>query len=157
MGKISPEEAKRATIAALLRAQVPITKIAEQEKVSRPTIYAVKRRLESGDFSRKKRVNPPNPKLTPEALEDIKSSFEANSTTSIRKMAKFKDMSEGTVRNALKKLGMQSRVRPPRQLLTGVQKERRVERGSKLLNWIKRGGNGKKVRIFTDEKNFYVL
>ena len=103
MGKISPEEAKRATIAALLRAQVPITKIAEQEKVSRPTIYAVKRRLESGDFSRKKRVNPPNPKLTPEALEDIKSSFEANSTTSIRKMAKFKDMSEGTVRNALKK------------------------------------------------------
>ena len=157
------QEAKRIAVAALLRAQVPISKIAKQEKVSRPMIYDVKRRLESSDpsdslsnLSRKKRKNPPNLVLSPELLEDIKSSFEADCTISIRKMAKIKGVSEFTIRSALKKLGMQSRVRPPKQLLTGVQKERRVERGSKLLNWLKRGGNGKKVKIFTDEKNFNV-
>ena len=72
MGKIGQEEAKRLAIAALLRAQVPITKIAEQEKVSRPTIYAVKQQIEAGgDLTRKTRTIV-NSKLTPEALEEIK-------------------------------------------------------------------------------------
>ena len=161
MGKVSPQEVKRAAIVALLRAQVPKTKIAEQENISTVAVWKIQKRLEAGDyddddFSRKKRTNPPNPKLTPEALEDIKKSFEADCTVSIRNMAKIKGMSEGTIRNAMKKLDLQSRVRPPRQLLTGVQKERRVERGSRLVNWLKRGGNRKKVKIFTDEKNFNV-
>ena len=67
----------------------------------------------------------------------------------------MKGMSERTLRRGLEMLDMKSRVRPRRQLLTGVQKERRLERGSRVLNWCKRGGNGKKVKVFTDEKNFY--
>ena len=45
MATISPQETKRAGVAALLHAQVPISTIA------RAMIYAVKRRLESGDPS----------------------------------------------------------------------------------------------------------
>ena len=45
MATISPQEAKRVVVAALLCAQVPISTIA------RAMIYAVKRRLESGDPS----------------------------------------------------------------------------------------------------------
>ena len=45
MATICPQEAKRIVVAALLCAQVPISTIA------RAMIYAVKRRLESGDPS----------------------------------------------------------------------------------------------------------
>ena len=156
MPNIKSEEAKRIGIAALLRVQVPIPQIAEQENVARSTVYAIKRRLEAdGNLSRKATSISPR-KLTPEVLEDVKSSFEATPTTSIRKMAKIKNIPATTLRRGLNKLGLQSKVRPRRQLLTGVQKTKRVEKGGKLVNWIKRGGNGKLVKVFTDEKNFYV-
>ncbi len=32
----------------------------------------------------------------------------------------------------------------------------RVKRSKILLNWIKRGSNGKKIRIFSDEKLFII-
>ena len=51
MATISPQEAKRVVVAALLCAQVPKSTIARQEKVSRAMIYDIKRRLESGDPS----------------------------------------------------------------------------------------------------------
>ena len=51
MATISPQEAKRVAVAALLRAQVPISTIARQEKVGRAMIYDVKRHHESSDPS----------------------------------------------------------------------------------------------------------
>ena len=51
MATISPQETKRAEVAALLHAQVPISTITRQEKVGRAMIYDVKRHLESGDPS----------------------------------------------------------------------------------------------------------
>ena len=71
---ISPQEAKRKELRlqALLRAQVPISTIARQEKVSRAMIYDIQRHLESGDpsdslssLSRKKRTNLPKLVLEP--------------------------------------------------------------------------------------------
>ena len=51
MATISPQEAKRVVVAALLHAQVLISTIARQEKVGRAMIYDIKRRLESDDPS----------------------------------------------------------------------------------------------------------
>ena len=51
MAAISPQEAKRVAVAALLCAQVPKSSIARQEKVGRAMIYNIKRCLESGDPS----------------------------------------------------------------------------------------------------------
>ena len=51
MATISPQEAKRVVVAALLCAQVPKSTIARQEKVGRAMLYDIKRRLESGDPS----------------------------------------------------------------------------------------------------------
>ena len=82
--------------------------------------------------------------------------MEANSETSIRKMAKIKNMSPRTLRCGMVTLEMSSRVRSRRQLLTGAQKERRLVKGTKVHKWIKDRGYMKKVRVFTDEKKFYV-
>lgn len=155
MGKISPEHIKREVIAGLLRAEVPITKIAEQQNVDRKTVYNIKKRLEtSGDLSRKQRTTPPHEKLTPPVLEDLKASFEASPHTSITQMGKIKSLSPMTVSRGVKKLGMQSRVRPPRHLLTDGLKLKRLERGRGLVNWMKNCQNAKLVRVFSDEKNF---
>ena len=71
---ISPQEAKRKELRlqALLRAQVPISTIARQEKVGRAMIYDIQRHLASGDpsdslssLSRKKRINLPKLVLEP--------------------------------------------------------------------------------------------
>ena len=51
MASISPQEAKRVAVAALLCAQVPKSTIVRQEKVSRAMIYDIKHCLESGDPS----------------------------------------------------------------------------------------------------------
>ena len=53
MATISPQEAKRVTVAALLCAQGPKSIFAKQEKVDRALIYDIKPRLESGDPSDK--------------------------------------------------------------------------------------------------------
>ena len=51
MATISPQEAKRVAVPALLCAQVPKSTIARQEKVGRAMIYDIKCCLESGDHS----------------------------------------------------------------------------------------------------------
>ena len=157
MAKTSSEQKKRELIAELLRAQVPNNKIATQLNVDPKTIYNVKKRLEgNGDLSRKQRTTPSHLKLTEPVLEDIRDSFAASPHTSINKMAKIKELSATTIKTALKKLDLKSKVRPKKFLLTTSLKEKRLGKSKKVVNWLKRPGNGKKVKVFSDEKNFYV-
>ena len=157
MAPVSPELLKRERIASLLRASVPQNKIAELEKVSPTTVYKVKKRMEAGgNLNRKKRVTPNRLVLTPPVLKDIKASYGANKTISINKMAKIKDLKVTTLKRGLKKLGLKSRVRPRRHLLTSNQKVKRLERCQKILSFIKSKKYAKLVRIYSDEKNFTV-
>ncbi len=81
--------------------------------VSRATVFRVKKCLEQGeDLSHKHRGPPSNKKMDNDMLEDIRRSFETASTTSMRKMAMEKEVNPATMRNAVKQLGMASRVRP---------------------------------------------
>ncbi len=72
----------------------------------------------------------------------------------MRKMAKDMDMSHTTMVKAVKDLGMVSRVRPLRHLLTEQQKEKRLECCKKMLTWMKHHGGT--VKIFSDKKTFTV-
>ena len=74
--------------------------------------------------------------------------------TSMRALAKERDVSDSTVRLAVADLGLKSYVRRERQLLTTVGKEKRFRKGKALLSWLK--GHGGVVKIFTDEKNWTV-
>jgi hypothetical protein len=66
-------------------------------------------------------------------------------------------MHERTMRHVIRgDLGMKSRAVVTKNRITEVQKGTRVERSRKILNWIKKPENAKKVRIFSDEKLFCV-
>ena len=157
MGKVYKEqEVKRLRIADLLRAQTPINKIAEIVEVDRKTVFNVKCRLAADDdLSHKSSGPPPNKKLTPEFLEGLKADFKANPFISINKMAKIKGVASSTLSLGVKKVGMKSKVRPLRQLLTGAQKAKRKVISSKLVSKLKKLKRGI-VKIFSDKKNFTV-
>ena len=73
----------------------------------------------------------------------------------MRKMAKELNVSECTIRNGVKDLGACSYVRRRRQLLTAKSKMARVERGKKLINWLKKKRLST-VLFFSDKKNWTV-
>ena len=79
MAIICPKEAKRIVVAALLLAQVPISTIA------RAMIYAVKRRLESGD---------PSDSLSREEAEACKTPHSSRETLKASIRAAWANMSK---------------------------------------------------------------
>ena len=94
--------------------------------------------------------------MTNEFLETLEDRFEVNPTHSIRKTAKEEmGVSETTIRNGLKKLGMVSKVWPTRPLLTKKTIETRLFKAKRLLNQIKKQKSDT-VKIFSDKKIFTV-
>ncbi len=93
--------------------------------------------------------------MTENFLEKLAKAVEKAPTTSIRKHAKILKVSEGTVRNGLKKLGKRSMVRPPVPLLTERLKQLRIERSKRLLSKLKKLDPAT-VKIFSDKKIFTV-
>ena len=159
VGKMSPKtknfEARRQRIADLLRAQVPYKQITEITGASKPAIIRVKRKLEAGVTLERPPQEPANKKRTEAFLNEVKTAFEESPQTSIRKMAKFKGVAPSTIGIAIKDVGMASRVRPSRQLLTTKQKEARVTKGKKVISALKKKPR-KTVMLFSDKKNFPV-
>ena len=89
--------------------------------------------------------------MTNEFLETLEDRFEVNPTHSIRKTAKEEmGVSETTIRNGLKKLGMVSKVWPTRPLLTKKTIETRLFKAKRLLNQIKKQKSDT-VKIFLRE------
>ena len=70
-------------------------------------------------------------------MNDLRESFEASPGTSMREMAKLKGVANSTIQKAVADLGIASRVRPSRQLLTPKQKEARVTKGKTPVSALK--------------------
>lgn len=123
----------------LLDAQVPVKDIMKIVKCSRSLIFKVKKKKKDGeDLSRKAGSGGHNKIVDDEFLSGVASEIEAVPTRSMRKMAKDLRVSEGTIRKAVGILGAHSYVRRRRQLLTTATKNSRVERGKRLLSWLKK-------------------
>ena len=152
-------EARRQRISDMLRAHVAVKTIMEITGASSASIYKLKAKLEAGksveSVVKHKSKPTPNKKLTPAFLADLKARYTANPSISMRKMAKIVGVGEKTIRRGVKELGMASKVRPRRQLLTGKQKEKRTVRSKKILSALKKKTRST-VLICSDKKMFYV-
>ena len=73
----------------------------------------------------------------------------------MRKMAKVMGVSPWTIRKGVKALGMASRIRPRRQLLTAKQKEARLSRAKTIRRALKKK-QASTVTIYSDKKLFTV-
>ena len=146
-------EAKRQRIADLLRAVVPIPQICDLVEVKKSLVYNVRKKLRDGQaLERKKGSGGRNKKRSDEFLTRLKAEIEANPTISMRKLSKMFEVSKTTIMTAVKAdLGAFSYVRRRRQLLTEKVRGLRVEKGKKLLWWMKKN-DGSIVRIFSDKK-----
>ena len=158
MGKIptvSSQEAKRLRVADLLRAQVKYTQIMEIVGVSRHMIADVRRRLEAGDdLKEKPRVG--NGKiLTPAFLSSLEDNFKEDPFKSVRKMAIERGVCPQTILNGLKKLHMESRVRPHRHFISQTTQFTRVTKAKLLLAQLKKKPKSTHI-IFSDKKMFRV-
>ena len=149
------QEAKRQRLSDLLPAHVTYSEIRRITGASLSTISAVKRRLEAGSDLKAPRRGGKTQILTDEFLEALEGWFEANPTHSIHKTAKEMGVSEKTIRNGLKKVGMVSKVRPRKPLLTQKTIETRLFKAKRLLHQLKKQKSGT-VRIFSDKKIFTV-
>ena len=153
------EEAKRQRVADLLCAHVTYWEITRITGVSSRTISKVKKRLDAGgDLKKAARPSGQSGKakiLTEAFLQDLEAWFEANPTMSICKTAKEMKVDDKTIRNGLKKIGMVSKVRPSRPLLTEKTTNTRLFKAKRLLYQLKKQKPGT-VRIFSDKKIFTV-
>lgn len=92
---------------------------------------------------------------TPEMIKSIRNKIAYNPHRSFRKMAREAGIDPKTVRKIVREdLGMKSYCIQKRQLLTDVQKQKRLDCSRKLLRRLKNGDLNKFV--FTDEKLFTV-
>jgi len=148
--------ARRQAIVELLRAGHGVKETAEQMGVDRKTVSRVRDNFEvTGTVKRKVGSGGHNAKRSEEVLTGLACEIEASPTTSMRQMAKNLDVSARTIRRAVKDLGAFSYVRRRRQLLSDALKARRLDKGTKLLNWLKSQPRST-IRIFSDKKNWTV-
>ncbi|QQP50248.1 Transposable element tcb2 transposase [Caligus rogercresseyi] len=118
--------------------------------IARSTIYSIKKLYdESGGYVRRTgNCGRPKSVRTADLVGKIKKQVKDQPNNSVRGLAKKNDITESTMRNLVRfDLGMRSRAVVPVQMLTVIQREKRLERSKKILNWLK---------IFSDEKNFVV-
>ncbi len=148
-------EAKRQRISHLLDAEVSVKDIAGIVECSERLVYKVKRlKREGKGLARSPGSGGLNKIRTEDFLTGVACEIEASPTSSMRNMAKTLGVDEKTIRTSVKNLGAVSYVRRKRQLLTEAIKIRRVEKGKKLLSWMK--SNSSIIRIFSDKKNWTV-
>jgi len=146
---------KRQRVSDLLDAAVPITDIVKIVECHKSFVFKVKAMKKAGkSLARSPGSGGHNKIRSEEFLTGVACAIEADPTASIRSMAKDLGVSEKTIRRSVGDLGAFSYVRRKRQLLTEATKARRVEKGRKLLNWLK--SNSSTVRIFSDKKNWTV-
>ena len=150
---VSSQEAKRLRVVDLLRAQVKYARIMEIVGVSRRMIADVRRRLEAGDDLKEKSRGGHGKILTKKFLSDLEAAYKEDPFKSIRKMAIEKKVCPQTIVNGLRKIDMESRVRPHRQFLSETTQFTRVTKAKKLLSQLKKKPKST-VIIFSDKKLF---
>ena len=118
------------------------------------TVYNVLRRLKDrGSVEHKAGAGRPVSQLTKANLTKIRAKVRRTPNKSIRKMSREMGMDEKTMRNGLKSMGIKSRAKTKRFLLTDKLKASRLERARKIMGVLKKK---KPVLLFTDEKYFTV-
>ena len=137
----------------MLCAQVPTSKIIEVVGVSKPLISRVRARLEAGEDLTEKKHGGQNKILTKTFLKRLEKEFKANPFISAGEKAKEKGVSLRTVLRGLKKIDMESRVRPHRHFLSETTQYTRVMKAKRLLNRLKKR-KADTVIIFSDKKMF---
>lgn len=150
------EEQKRQTIVELARAGRSAKEIIEATNYPKATVYRVlKVFLESGRVMRSKHKPRRDRIRTATFVANLKKSIHRNPTTSLATLAKRRNVSDSTVRRAVKvNLGYKSRARGVKHLLTDKMKATRVERSKKILSSLKHTGGF--IQFFSDEKMFTV-
>lgn len=150
------EQRRRDTIAELARAGKNSQEIRSATGYAKSTVNDVLRRLsERGDVRRKPGKTRSDCKRTKHFLASLKQSIERNPTTPQTKLAKKKNVSRKTIQNAIKDLGMVSRARTKKHILTKAMMNIRLERCKKILASLKHLPAGT-VQFFSDEKIFTV-
>lgn len=154
---MSAQEQKRRIIAELLGAGVHPKAVAEQLKVGIASVYRVKAAIKSNaNLGRKSGSGRPRSARTPATVRAVQRKIRVDPNRSIRKLAREHGISRMAMHELVTvDLGLQSLTRPVRPLITEAQKEKRLQRARRLLNWIKGPGAGKTI-VFSDEKVFTV-
>ena len=144
-------EAKRHRISALIDANISTQEITCLKCCSRALVAKVKR-LKSNNQSLacKPGSGGHNLKRTEEFLLTVAAAVEADPTTSIHRLAQATGTSTATIWRTTKELGLVSYHHRRRQFLSNRSKELRVEKGRKLLAWVR--DNPSTVQIFSDKK-----
>ncbi len=147
---MTSERDKHVEMSALLRAEMQIAEIARKVGVSRPTIYAVKKRLEEKEMLDRKAGSGKKRILD---LEEVKEATMAEPRKLIRAHALDVGVLAWTMSRAMKAVGGKSLVMVERPLLTPDMKNKQLHRCQGLLNNIK--STSGRV-IFSDEKTWTV-
>ncbi len=88
-------------------------------------------------------------------IKAVKRNIEKDPRTGIRQLAKAHNMAPSSMLELVRKdLNLVLKAVTPCQTLTTAQREKRLKRAKKKLNWMK--SNSGKVVVFSDEINFYV-
>ena len=131
-------EAKREPVAALLDVGLKHGQICEVTGVSMRFVAKVRTIVAAGgSFERKPGSGQPPGIRTEDFLCGLAAKIEADPTKSMQKLTLDLEVDEKTIRNAVKDLGLKSYIRRRRQLLTAKSKASRVEKGRKILSFLK--------------------
>jgi hypothetical protein len=149
-------ELRQKIVTRILAGDRPVD-IAKNFGIARSTVYNAKKLYdESGDFTQRYSKNGrPKTVRTDALVRAVDQQVKATPRTSIRKLARDNNVSKTTMFNLVRSdLGMRSRAVVRCQMLTSLQRQKRLDRSKKILNWLKR--NPGKVIVFSDEKNFHL-
>ena len=130
-------EAKRIEISALLRASHKKSDIAKLLNVSRMSVHRVASRLRDGETLKDR----PRTGRQRVVKTTIRKAFENDLTLKMTRLTRKKKISVSTVRRAVKIEGEESLKRVKKPLPTAAMKQKRLERGNRLLNDLKNHGN----------------
>ena len=122
----------------LPHAKVRVGEIVEIVGVGKTMVYNTKKLEARDSLHRKSGSGGSNKILTDDFLVGILAEIEADPTKSMRKLTKDLNVGEKTIRNAVGKLGLFSYARRRHQLLSASAKNSRIERGQRLINWLKK-------------------
>ena len=153
---MDPAEEVRKLIIKKLRAGVRPAHIARDLGINRARVYRTKTLFEAtGDVKRRIRRNFEPQKRTRNVVQAVRARIHRNPRRTARGLARDFNMSAMTMSKLIKTdLGLKNRAVTRRHFISPLQKQKRVERSRKLLNFIKhRPGT---VTVFSDEKLFYV-
>ncbi len=145
------EAHKRQRVLDLLCTGTPAKEIAAIVGVSLSTVYDIKAK---GHPERKVGSGGHNKIRSQPFQEALEAKIKANPTSSTRNLAKELGVGKTTIKRAVNDLGLKSYVRRHRQLLTEKNKEDRVTKCKKIINWLKH--HPSTVLIFSDKKMWTV-